>query len=270
MPADPVRQELETRARRALFSYALFRWESAVVIGATVLLAFFYPQPFPWFRWYYWLILGAVGEALILFTSITDAETSERVVAGMFREEHNPREIRSDKYRKLVERAFDYQGRIDKAVDDVESGALRDRLERAARGVADWVSQIFRLARRLDQYVQNDVIAEDMKAVPLAIKNLDARYKLEDNPQVQAELLRALRQKRAQWENLGQLRDTMQGAEARLEATLTALATIYSQVLLARAKSSEGATAEGLAEDIREQVASLQDVISTMDEVLDY
>jgi len=270
MPADPVRQELETRAQRAMFSYAIFRWESAVIIGVTILLAFLYPEPFPWWRWYYWLILGAVSEALIVFTSITDAQTSERVVAGMFREAHNPREIRSDTYRKLVERAFDYQSRIDKAVDEVESGSLRDRLERADRGVADWVSQIFLLAKRLDKYVQNDVIAEDMKAVPLAIKNLDARYKLEDSASVQAELLRALRQKRAQWDNLKQLKDTMEGAETRLETTLTALGTIYSQVLLARAKSSEGATAEGLAEDIREQVASLQDVIATMDEVLNY
>ena len=270
MPTDPVRQELETRARRAMISYALFRWESAVLIGVTILLAFFYPQPFPWWRWFYWLILGAVAEALIIFTSITDAETSERVVAGMFREEHNPREIRSEKYRKLVERAYDYQTRIDKAVNEVDSNALRDRLERAGRGVADWVSQIFALARRLDQYVQNEVIVEDMRAVPLAIKNLDARYKLEDNPRVQAELLGALKQKRAQWDNLQQLKDTMEGAEARLEATLTALGTIYSQVLLARAKSSEGATAESLAEDIREQVASLQDVIATMDEVLNY
>jgi hypothetical protein len=270
MPTDPVQQELETRARRALVSYALFRWESAVLIGITILLAFFYPQPFPWWRWYYWLILGAVTETLIIFTSITDAETSERVVADMFREEHNPREIRSDKYRKLVERAFDYQTRIDNAVDEVESGALRDRLERADRGVADWVSQIFKLARRLDQFSQNEVIAEDMRAVPLAITNLDARYKLENNPRVQVELLGALKQKQAQWDNLQQLKDTMEGAEARLEATLTALGTIYSQVLLARAKSSEGAAAERLGEDIQEQVASLQDVIAAMDDVLNY
>lgn len=270
MPADPIRQELETRARRALVSYAIFRWESAVIIGITILLAFLYPEPFPWWRWHFWIILGAVAEALIIYTSITDAQTSEKVVAGMFREEHNPRQIRSEKYRKLVERAFDYQSRIDRAIKDVQSGALRDRLERAGRGVADWVSQIFRLAKRLDAYEQNDVIADDMKTVPLAIKTLDARYKLEESASVQAELLRALRQKQALWDNLKQLEDTMERAEARLNTTLTALGTIYSQVLLARAKSSEGATAEGLTEGIQEQIASLQDVIATMDEVLDY
>jgi len=270
MARDPIRQDMETRARRALVSYALFRWESAAIIGMTVLLAFFYPQPFPWWRWYYWLILGVVAEALIIYTSLTDARTAEQVVAGIFREEHNPREIRSAEHRKLVERAFDYQARIDKAIDEIDAGALRDRLERADRGVADWVSQIFQLARRLDRFEQNEMIAADMKSVPLALKNLEARYKLEDNARVQAELLKALRQKQTQWGNLQQLQNTMESAEARLGATLTALGTIYSQVLLARAKSSEGATANGLATDIQEQIASLQDVIETMDEVLDY
>lgn len=270
MPADPIKQELETRARRALLSYAIFRWESAAIIGMTILLAAFYPTPFPWWRWYFWVVLGAVAEALTIMTSVTDARTSEQVVAGMFREEHNPREIRSPGYRKLVDRAFDYQARIDAAIAEVEAGSLRDRLERTDRGVADWVSQIFGLARRLDRFAQNEVIAEDIKSVPVALKNLEARYKLEDSERVKAELLRAIRQKRTQWDNLVQLKNTMEGAEARLEATLTALGTIYSQVLLARAKSSEGAVAEGLNEDIREQVASLQDVIATMDEVLEY
>lgn len=270
MAGDPIRQDMETRARRALVSYALFRWESAAIIGMTVLLAIFYPQPFPWWRWHYWLVLGVVAEALIIYTSLTDARTAEQVVAGIFREEHNPREIRSEEHRKLVERAFDYQARIDKAIDEVDAGALRDRLERADRGVADWVSQIFQLARRLDRFEGNEMIAADMKSVPLALKNLEARYKLEDNARVQAELLKALRQKQTQWGNLQQLQNTMESAEARLGATLTALGTIYSQVLLARAKSSEGATANGLATDIQEQIASLQDVIETMDEVLDY
>ena len=52
MSTDPIRAELEQRAKRSMISYAIFRWESAVIIGLTILLAALYPEPFPWWRWY--------------------------------------------------------------------------------------------------------------------------------------------------------------------------------------------------------------------------
>jgi hypothetical protein len=67
--------ELKQRAARAMWSYAFFRIESALTVSGTVLLAFFLPQPFPWWRWWYWLILGAMFEAAIVITSLMDARS---------------------------------------------------------------------------------------------------------------------------------------------------------------------------------------------------
>jgi len=270
MPRDPMHDELKARVQRALISYALFRWESAVIIGMTVLLAVLYPEPFPPWRWYYWVVLGMVAEALIIYTSLTDEATARRVLETLFREQHNPRLISKLSYRRQFERALEYQSRIDKAVGDMKKGILRDRLERADRGVQSWVSQIYHLARRLDRYEGNEVIARDLKAVPQELHHLNLRLNEESDHQVRQELHRAIERKQAQWHNLQQLQNAMESAQVRLDSTLTALATVYSQILLAAAKGDEGASAERLSSDIADQIASLQDVIETMDEVLKY
>jgi hypothetical protein len=268
MSTDPIRFALEKRAKGTMISYAILRWESAAIIGLTILLAAFYPDPFPWWRWYYWAGLGVLAEALIVFTSVTDERTAQEVVAEMFREAHNPREIGTPAYRQSYERALDYQQRIKKAIEDVKSGSLRDRLERVDRAVSDWLSQIFELARRLDRFERNEVIAKDIQLVPLELKNLETKHRLEDNVRVREELTTAVDRKRAQLSNLQELENTMESAHVRLDATLTALATAYSQVLLLVAKGEEGASADGVASSIAEQISSLQDVIETMDEVL--
>lgn len=270
MPKDAIWEDLERRARKALISYAIFRWESALIIGLTILLAVVYPSPFPWWRWYYWLGLGLIGEALIIYTSLTDERTAQHVVAAMFREQYSPGALRLSKYRQQMEKALEYQARIHKAIAEVKEGILRDRLARAGHGVNEWIAQIFQLAKRLEHFESNEVIAEDMKSVPAALKNLEARYKLEDDERVRADLLKAIEQKQAQWRNLQQLQNTMESAEVRLGTTLTALGTVYSQILLIAAKGDEGAAAERLATDIAEQTTSLQDLIETMDEVLKY
>jgi hypothetical protein len=268
MSSDPIRRDIEQRARRALISYAIFRWESAVIIGLTILLAIFYPQPFPWWRWWAWLVIGAVAEIAIIVTSLTDERTGQQVVEDLFEEEHSPRAIRSAEYRQQYEKARDYRRQIKQTVQSMPAGPLRERLERAGQGVADWVAHIYELACRLDRYAGNAVIARDMRAVPDELKQLEGRYRLEDDAGVRAELSRAIEQKRAQIDNLRQLQNTMETAQLRLEATLTALGTVYSQVLLAAAKGGEGAGAEQLAADIKEQTAALQDLIKAMDEVL--
>jgi len=268
MPTDTIRQDIERRARGALIAYAFFRWESAILIAATVLLALFYPQPFPWWRWYYWVALGVVAEALIVITSLTDAGTGQRVVEDMFEEAHDPRQIRTKEFRDQYLQARDYRRQMQAVVAQAEQGPLCDRLERASDDVAGWVGQIFELAQRLDRYVSDEVISRDRQAVPGELQQLETRVVAERDPQVRTELLRALEQKRAQRDNLAQLRNTMESARLRLDATLTALGTVYSQMLLVAAKQDEGAGAERLASDIKDQTAALQDVIESMDEVL--
>jgi len=264
---DAVRSELERRAWRAMLAYAVMRWESAVVIAMTLVLTFLFTYPFPWWPWWGWPALGLVAEGLIVWTSLTDLRTGERVVAEMFREEFNPGAIRDQDLRAQVERALEYRARMEALARGTPAGVLRDRLEATIRGVEDWMRNIYALAQRLDRYHADQVIHEDLESVPAALKSLELRLRREDDPAVRQQLQEALRGRQTQWETLGRLQNTMERAEAQLETTVAALATVYAQLQLIGARKAEGPEAERVAASIRDEVAALQDIVAAMDEV---
>jgi hypothetical protein len=260
-------EKLEERAWRAMLAYSFFRWESAANLALTLILAVLLPDPFPWWRWWYWLILGGVAEALIVATSLTDQATGARVVSDMLREQFNPRRLRSEKHRERLEKALEYQRRIEAAVRDQPASVLRDRLRYMSDEVGEWIAAIYRLASRLDEYEADVVINQDMRSVPLAIKNYRQRLKQEDDEAVKEQMRQTIRSKEAQWDYLQKLQNTMEKAEFQLEQTLSALGTVYSQMLLIGARDTQGDKAQRLREDVGEQVKSLQDLIQAMDEV---
>jgi len=259
---------LRSRAWSAILSYAIFRGESAATIALTILLAYFVPRPFDWWQWWYWLVIGAVAEALIVWSSIGDVNIGAQVVAEMFRQEFNPATIKSQKYRAAVERALDYRSRIERMIRQSEAGILRDHLNESTSGISDWIAQIFRLAQRLDAFESDSVIKEDAASAPREIANLTARVQRETDDSVREQARAALESKKAQWANLEKLTNTMEKAELQLDATLTALGTVYSQLMLIHSKDDvEDSRAQRLRGDIAEQIAQLSELQGAMDEV---
>jgi hypothetical protein len=118
MAKRTFREELEQRAARAILTRAIYRWESAVTIAlmsglAVLSLAGVLPPLFPFWRWWFWLLLGAAGEAGLVWSSITDPEFRAQAVAEMFREKFGAREIKEQKLREQVDKALDYRDQID-------------------------------------------------------------------------------------------------------------------------------------------------------------
>lgn len=261
------KDELKQRASRAIVAHAFFRLESALTIALTIVLVFLFPQPFPWWQWWYWLVLGVAGEALIIYTSITDEMTARRVVADMLRQQFNPGEIRTPEYRERVEKALEYRQRIDEHVRGTGTGLLRDHLLDTTAGVSDWVANVFGLAKRVDRYGRDAVLERDRRELPREIAALRARLEREDDEAVRKELQRAISGKQEQLTNLQRLQNMMEKAEYQLETTLTALGTVYSQILLISAKDIDSGRAQRLRQDIADQVAALQSLQSTLDEV---
>jgi uncharacterized protein YoxC len=62
----------------------------------------------------------------------------------------------------------------------------------------------------------------------------------------------------------------MKEAVLQFDQSLTALATIYSQVQLIDAQSIGSGRAERLQADIQEQVARLNDLVSSINDVYNY
>ncbi len=269
MASTRSKDSLRGRVFAAMLSHAFFRLESALTIGLTIVLFALYPKPF-WLYWWqrwYWLILGVVVEAVIVTSSLSDAATAAQVVADMLRQSCNPAEIRTPALREKVERALEYRRRMAEAMASAPSGPLREHLQDTTTGIADWIGNIFSLARRLDAYERDELIHSDRSRVQSELRALEARLQAEDDQATRADIEEAVRGKKVQRDNLERLQNTMERAQVQLEATLTALGTVYSQLLLAGARDVGSARSRRVVESIREQVASLNDLLAAMNEV---
>jgi hypothetical protein len=99
---------------------------------------------------------------------------------------------------------------------------------------------------------------------------LQARRGSEENPAVLKQLEEVLQGKEKQWQTLKALETRMKQAGLSLEQTLTALATIDSQVQLIDAEDVRSGRSERMREDIREQILRLDDLVSSINEVYDF
>ena len=259
--------ELRKRAFWAMVGHAFFRFESAVIIAMTMVLTFLFPKPFSFWQAWYWVVLGAVAEGLIFFSTLTDPEEGRKVVAAMLQEQFNPAALKNRALGDRIAKGLEYRGGIEAVIRQTGSSVLRSHLEDDARQVDRWLDHVYRLAQRLDNYYQDKVIKQDLRSVPLAIKNFCARLKLEDDPAVREQMKKTIAQKETQWEALQRLENTMEKAEFQLESTLTSLGTVYLQMRNIEAKDVDSGRAARLSQDIADQVAELEDVELAMDEV---
>lgn len=267
MAKSSFQQELEQKATRAILVRSVYRWESAVIIALTLILLFLIPQPFPFWQPWFWLILGALGEAGLVWSSLKDPEFRARAVAEMFHEKFNAREIKNQKLRAQVEQALQYRDRIDVAISKSREGVLRAHLQDVSGGITDWTENVFHLAKRLDGYEADEMIHRDMQAVGPAIDKLKKRLALEDDDTVKRQISQAIAQRQIQRDNLRKLQNVMERAEFQLESTITAMGTVYSQIMILGSRDVGAGRAQRLQQDINDQVQALQDVVQTLDEV---
>ncbi len=262
--------KINKKIRSALFQYALFRWENAVLIGLTVLLTFFLPRPFPWWPIWGWAALGMLGVLAIIVSTFTDTETGVQVQLDLFQEQLNPRKVVDPQLRQEVETALEYQRRIEAYIAKQRPGVLRDRLQDTASQIADWVSHIYQLALRLDAYRHDPLLEQERRSVPRELDALISRQRVETNQEVKKQLDAVIESKRKQWDSLNALNGRMEQAELQLEQSNTALATVYSQAQLINAQDIESGRSDRLRRDIQDQIARLNDLVSSINEVYDY
>jgi len=123
------------------------------------------------------------------------------------------------------------------------------------------------LAKRLDAYASDDMIRQDLQSLPPAIDNLKQRLALEDSDLVKTQISQTVAQKQIQLDNLRKLENVMERAQFQLEGTITAIGTVYSQVMILGSRDVASGRAERLQQDIDDQVQAMQDIVHTLDEV---
>ncbi len=264
-----MKEEMRGRAWRAMLSQAFFSVESAVIIALALILFGLGYQPFDWWQSAYWLIFGAVAEAIYLGATVTDPQAAHRAVDAMLADQYDPDAIKSPRARDRLKRALEYRRLIGEAARK-HPGALRVSLEATASEINEWIAQIHRLARRLDDFEENDIIARDRRMVPHDLTNLRRRLRTEESAEVRAELEEAIQTKEMQLANLRALENNIKRAEIQLEQTLSSLGTVYAQVQVIDARAVDSARTQRLQAEVHEQVASLSDLIAAIDEVQSY
>jgi hypothetical protein len=267
-----VKAQLRQRAQRAILTNALLRWESAVLIGLTLIgsaalglatlvgaLSWLWPAG--------GFAAGLVAWAAVFASSLTDEQDNARAVAIALRDRYSPKQLQSPKLRAQVDKALGYSDLLLRAVQGAREGILRDRLARAVEPVNDWVEAIYELASRVDSYALNKMIQQDIQSVPQDIADFKHRLDQENDPALRATMEKTIADKERQWEQLSQLHATMEKAEYQLESTLAMLGTIYAQLQAIDVQATERGRDEQLRQEINEQVQQLQDLRGAMDEV---
>ncbi len=258
---------LQRRAWRAILVHAITRIESAVTLALAIILVGLLPRPFSFWRWWYWLILFGLAEVLIIYTSITDEQAAAAAVAELLRQRFSPSALRDKALQARLEQALQYRQAMELQVRRRRQGPMRERLAEVTQRVDEWLAGIYGLAQRLDQLRADSLLQRDMKAVPQQLRRYEERLGAEATEATRKELMEALASKREQLGNLMALSEAMERAELQLENTISKLGTMYSQMLLIEAQGAESGRMQRLSQDISEQVASLSDLVATLDEL---
>ncbi len=111
------------------------------MVGGTILLTVFV-KPFPGWPIWAWPLIGAIGEAAVIVSTLTDKSEQQKVIESLFREKYNFRGIRDRELRQKLEEAEQYRQRIQQLANQQREGVLRDRmvarLSRCTTGSPTW------------------------------------------------------------------------------------------------------------------------------------
>jgi len=258
-----TRAEIQKKAQSQLLQHAVLRWESAVVIGGTMLLTAFKVTTF----YFAWPVIGLAGLGAIVYSSLKDDEENAKVLQRAFQQQFDPAKLSDPELREDVENALEYQRRIEFQIAQQREGPLRDRLETTAGKISDWISNVYKLALQIDTHRKDDLLVREMRTLPKEIERLVAQRRLESSPVVQKQLDEVIASKDQHGRSLVALDDRIKQAQLQMEQSVTALATIYSQVQLVDAQRIGSGQAERLQADIQDQVDRLDDLVSSINEV---
>lgn len=173
--------------------------------------------------------------------------------------------VQEEKLQAFLDQAATYKSNIDQTIA-AAGQAERVRLEQLGRQIDVWTEAITKLAERVSRLLQDEVIRQDTRRVPMAIVDLENRLAQEADPAIKAQLERTLANRHKQMEALNRLHNTLVRAEMQIESTVSMLGTIYSQILTGQS-TSDVADYRELSAEVDEEVRVLEDHLEALREV---
>lgn len=263
------RDEVRQKVLGTLVTNAVLRWESLVTILVTAILFLFVNDlsigPIDWQPWF-WLVLGALAEGALIFSTITDPEETQAALAREFERQYDLSHIRNRVSRERLRQAMEYRRNTLNLVKK-HKGAMRMQLRSTVDDINDWIAHMYDLAQHIDSFESNEIVERDLKRVPQQIEKVQIRIQRETDPRVQADLERQLKQLEQQKLNLEATKNSVKRAEILLDSTLSSLGTVYAQMSHLGTKEVDSSRAQRTRLEIQDEIASLQDTIDAMEEV---
>jgi hypothetical protein len=260
---NPVQQ----RAFGAILKNAVLSWQTGLTLLVTLVL-FFGVQitNIPGWQNWFWLVLGGVAEAAFVLSNLFDPNAATQAVAKAFEGQYDLSQIRSPVSRQRLQSAMEYRRNM-MTLAARHQGAMRTNMQQTISDINEWIGHMYDLAQHIDAFDNNDLVERDRKAVPQQIDNTQTRIKMEKDPSVKADLEEQLKTLIQQRDNLDATANSVKRAEIQLESTLSSLGTIYAQMSLLGTKEVDSSKAQRLRLEIKDEVSSLQDTISALDDV---
>lgn len=262
--------ELEKKMRQELHAYAFWRWENAVIIGGTLLLVFFFPQPFAGWPLWGWPVIGALTLAAMVASTLTDTALREKIRRSLLHEHYDLLAIRSGVLRGEVEKALTAQARMHVYIQKVQDVTLRPTLDQVLEQVVKWTRAAYELALRLDAYQHDPLWEQERRTLPQEMETLRARLKYENNPEVKTQLDNVIQSKQKQWETFKMLDERIKQAELHLGRSNAHLEVLETQMQTLTPHEVQQGSARRLQQGIKEQLSNLNSLITSIDEIYAY
>ncbi len=262
---------LKEKAKVRLRQFALLRTESAIVIAGTLILSVLtglglLGEPL---SNYWWLVTlaGLAGEGALFYSTMQDREVLRKIMDQLFREQFDLKKIKNASLKQKLEKAFEYRHLIMEEIEREDNFVLDDHLLGVASELEDWIKQVYHLAENIDLYLRDPIMVRDMNQVPRELEELEKQLRHEKAGRVRSDIERSIATKKKQYETLTNLQETMSRAMLQLDNTLSAIGTIYMQARHLGAKEIDSGRSQRLQADMHEQILTLEDITSAMDDV---
>jgi hypothetical protein len=165
-----------------------------------------------------------------------------------------------------LDKARTYKAQINNRIKSTTNQKVHARLQELVTQVSEWVKTIEDIAKRVDSLQQNTLIHQDLESIPQSIGKLEAQLANESDEATRIELDGTLVNRKSQLAALEELQSIINRAEIKIESILSALGTIYSQVLIEQS-TNHVADYSHLSAELDEEVRLLQDHLEALEEV---
>jgi hypothetical protein len=253
-----MRELLRSPELKVVLFNALTQPLGAIVLALGIIIGLFIWPPF--------LLIGVLGYAAIVVSSLNDEAENRRVVQA---ELHPPRKIDlnrlSGAYRQALQQIVSTQRQIDDAV--VRSDArIRDTLKRLTADVDDLVGAAYDIALQA-QDVQASMTQMNRTALAAEIASQERQLLVTPEGYLRSQYQATLDAKRQQMDNLDAVSEALRRWQAQLSHAQASLGEILTQIL--KIKSSAVLTAtfdtDGISDNLREQTTALRETAKAFD-----